>query len=95
MGGDPLRVSTAVRSSISPDGLLLLDVRGGLVLASNPIGARIWQLLEQQCPRPDIARQLADEYDVAIERVEHDIESFVNALASRGLVTVERRGGGR
>jgi hypothetical protein len=89
MCGDRLRVSTAVRSSISSDGLLLLDLRGGLVLASNPIGARIWHLLEQQCARGDIARQIADEYGVAIERVERDVATFVETLVSRGLVLVE------
>jgi hypothetical protein len=42
------RLSPNVRASISADGLVLLDVQGGLVLASNPIGARICELIEQQ-----------------------------------------------
>src|SRR5207247_3060676 len=43
MNADRFRASPAVRASVSTDGLVLLDVEGGLVLASNPVGARIWQ----------------------------------------------------
>src|SRR5436309_2801754 len=42
------RTSPAVRASVSADGLVLLDVHHGLLLASIPIGARIWQLSVQR-----------------------------------------------
>ena len=32
------RTSSAVRASVSADGLVLLDVHDGLLLASNPVG---------------------------------------------------------
>ncbi len=81
-----LRVSPAVRASISPDGLVLLDVQGGMLLASNPIGARVWQLLEEQRSRLDIAQHLAADYDISFERAEHDVAAFIADLAARGLV---------
>jgi hypothetical protein len=79
-------VSQNVRASISSDGLVLLDVRGGLVLASNAIGARIWQLVEQQLGCREIAGQLAGHYDVPVERAYRDVIAFVTALEARGLV---------
>lgn len=82
-----LRVSPAVRASISPDGLVLLDVQGGMLLASNPIGARVWELLEQQRTRAEIAGCLAADYDISYERAERDVEAFIADLAARGLVT--------
>jgi hypothetical protein len=88
---DRFRPSLAVTASISDDGLVLLDMKGGLVLASNVIGARIWQLLEERRSRADIARQLAGEYAIAIDRAERDVAAFVAALMARGLVTVEAR----
>jgi len=81
------RPSSAVRASISADGLVLLDVNGGLVLASNSIGARIWQLLDEQRTAIDIARHLADEYGVSVDRAAEDVAAFLDALAERGLVT--------
>ena len=83
------RTSPAVRASVSADGLVLLDVDGGLVLASNPIGARIWQLIEQPRTRIEMARQVAVEYDISIERARGDVGTFIDALTTRGLVTEE------
>jgi hypothetical protein len=89
MDGLCFRASPAVRASISADGLVLLDVHGGLVLASNPVGARIWQLMQQRRTSREVARQLADEYDIPLERAERDAAAFVASLAARGLITEE------
>jgi len=89
MNADRFRASPAVRASVSTDGLVLLDVQGGLVLASNPVGARIWQLIEQQHTRSEIARQLVEDYDIPADRADRDVVASVAALAARGLVTEE------
>ena len=89
MNADRFRASRAVRASVSTDGLVLLDVDGGLVLASNPVGARIWQLIEQQHTRTEIARQLVEDYGIPADRADRDVAAFVAALAARGLVTEE------
>jgi hypothetical protein len=90
-GFDRFLPSPAVKASISGDGLVLLDMTGGLVLSSNAIGARIWQLLEQRHARSDIARHVADEYAIPIERAERDVAAFIAALIARRLVTAESR----
>lgn len=82
-----LLLSPAVRASISDDGLVLLDLAGGLVLSSNVVGGRIWQLLEQQWTPVQIAAQLAAEYGIDDERARTDVAGFVGALESRGLVS--------
>jgi hypothetical protein len=83
------RASSFVRASVSPDGLVLLDVDGGLVLASNPIGARIWQYIEQRCTRVEIAQRLAADYDIPLARADADVRGFLDALTVRGLVREE------
>jgi hypothetical protein len=85
----PVQIAAAVRASISNDGLVLLDVHGGVVLASNAIGARIWQLIESRLDGVEIASRLALEYDVPAERAQHDVAGFLAALEARGLVTAE------
>ena len=84
------RTSSTVRASVSTDGLVLLDVHDGLLIASNPVGARIWQLIEQRRTPLEIARQLADDYEISAECARRDVLAFVNALAARGLVVQER-----
>jgi hypothetical protein len=91
MHHDPLRPSPAVKASISADGLVLLDLDGGLVLSSNVVGARIWQLIEQSFTPSQIARQLAAEYDVPGDRARDDVAAFVGALMARGLVARDAR----
>jgi hypothetical protein len=83
------RTSPLVRASISADGLVLLDVGGGVVLASNAIGARIWQLIEERCTSGDIARRLAADYGIPLERAHGDVGGFIASLTTRGLVTEE------
>jgi Coenzyme PQQ synthesis protein D (PqqD) len=89
MDSDRFRASPAVRASVSDDGLVLLDVRRGLVLASNPIGARIWQLIEERRTTAEIARQLVDDYRVPSDRARRDVSTFIAALVGRGLLTAE------
>jgi hypothetical protein len=88
MDSDRIHVASGVRASISHDGLVLLDVHGGLVFASNSVGARIWQLIEARRPRTEIARQLADDYNIGFDRAQTDVIAFVDTLAARGLVAV-------
>jgi len=83
------QISDAVRASISDDGLVLLDIQGGVVLASNSIGARIWQLVESRLDALEIASRLACDYDVPVERAQHDVAAFLAALEARGLLSAE------
>jgi hypothetical protein len=87
----PLHPSPAVRASVSVDGLVLLDVDGGLVLSSNAIGARIWQLIEQGGTPAGIAQQLVAECGVPFDRAQRDVTTFVADLTARGLVTGDPR----
>jgi hypothetical protein len=81
-----LQPSTTVRASITHDGLVLLDVDGGLVLTANVVGARIWQLIEEQLRTSDIASRIAAEYEITHERAATDVAAFVASLAARGLL---------
>ena len=80
-----------MKASISDDGLVLLDVSGGLVLSSNDVGARIWQLLAARHARSEIARHVADEDAIPLERARQDVATFVAALIARGLVNADPR----
>ena len=91
MEQERIRPSPAVRASISGDGLILLDIDGGMVLSSNAVGARIWQLIEQQHTTGEIARQLADDYVVPVDRALRDVQTFVADLMARGLVAGDAR----
>ncbi len=89
MSVDRVRVSPLVKGSTTDDGLVLLDVRGGVVLASNVVGARIWQLIEEEQDTSEIARSISNEFEVDLERARRDVDAFVAALRARGLAAPE------
>ncbi len=91
MEHERFRPSLGVRASVSGDGLILLDVDGGVVLSSNAVGARIWQLIEQQRTADEIAQQLVDAYAVPVDRALRDVHTFVADLMARGLVAGDGR----
>jgi hypothetical protein len=91
MAVDRVRVSPLVRSSVCGDGLVLLDVGGGVVLASNAVGARIWRLIEDERAIAEIAGCIATEYEVGLDRAARDVDAFIQALSARGLVSPEER----
>jgi hypothetical protein len=76
---------------MSADGLVLLDVKGGMVLASNAVGARIWQLMEEGRSRDEMSRRLAQDYGVPLDRARQDVEAFLSSLVSRGLASRQPR----
>jgi hypothetical protein len=80
------QVSPGVRASVSADGLILLDVSDGVLLASNDVGARIWQLLDEQCTSIDIAHRIANDYAVSPEEACRDVGAFIDTLLERRLI---------
>jgi hypothetical protein len=83
----PLRPSHAARASVSSDGLVLLDIDGGVVLSANEVGARIWQLIEQGRSSGEIARDIAETYAIPQDRADRDVTTFLADLTARGLIT--------
>lgn len=75
-----------VRSSVTGDGVILLDIRTGRIFSANPVAARIWSGLEQGLSMPAIVERLIAETGVDPAVAERDVSDFVNTLRARALV---------
>ena len=64
---------------------ILLSLDGGVYFGLNEVGARIWSLLADH-PVDDVARRLADEFDVTAAEARADVESLAEQLVARGLL---------
>ena len=82
-----------------PDGILSRNLQGeevilnldtGVYWGLDPLGARIWQLLQQQNGPDTIVKTLFDEYDVTEARLRQDIEDLLTRLVENGLIEVMR-----
>ena len=53
----------------------------------NPIGSRIWELIDGTRGITEIAKVISEEYDVTLEEAEADIRSFVEDLRKHQMVS--------
>ena len=66
----------------------ILDLKSGQYYGLNPIGARIWSLIEKPRSIAELLNTLITEYDVEASQCEKDVFALVKQMAARGLVEV-------
>jgi hypothetical protein len=71
---------------------VLLDLRSQKYFGLNEVGTRAWQLLQETDDVAAIHARLLDEYAVAPEQLERDLDELFGRLLAAGLV-VERDDG--
>jgi hypothetical protein len=94
-------VSFQQRVTIAPDVLVrvigdeavLLNLRSELYLGLDPVGTRMWTVL-QESPSIEAGYEvLRGEYDVAPDVLRQDLETFLAELLGQSLITLEAPGG--
>ncbi len=66
--------------------LLMLNIDSGSYHSLNPIGARIWQLLESPTTEGALITALTAEFEVTREECAGAVADFLGKLRSRGLL---------
>jgi len=66
----------------------ILDLRAGQYYGLNPIGGRIWGLIQEPKPVSEILSVLVSEYEVDTERCEIDLFALLRELARKGLIEI-------
>ena len=82
----------AVRETVFSDlgnEVAILNLRSGKYFGLNPVGAFIWNLIQEKRTIADICSQVVDVYDVPIDRCETDLHNLLNALLAEDLIIVE------
>lgn len=67
---------------------VMLHLANGTYYCLDPVGARVWQLLEQGKTLTEACDVLRDEYDVPGDQLERDVLDLVESLSGHGLVVV-------
>ncbi len=78
--------STQILSSTIDDEVVMMSSEKGMYYNLNPIGSRIWELLETPQTIESLCTQLMDEYDVDEATCKQETEEFIQSLAERGLI---------
>jgi hypothetical protein len=67
----------------------ILNIKNGVYYGLDPVGARIWSLMQQPRAVGEIQNTIVDEYDVEPERCSHDLLGLLEKLLSEGLIEVK------
>jgi hypothetical protein len=68
------------------DGAALLDIRRGICLSLNAVGAEIWRLLLLKNSAESIAYHLAKKFDEKPDESLKDVQAFLHDLSKQGLL---------
>lgn len=80
------RVNPEVLTTEVDDELGMMSIKNGSYYTLNPVGKRIWQLLEQGIAIDDMINILVKEYNVSKEICKNDIIDLMNVLEKKSLV---------
>ncbi len=67
---------------------VMMSVENGKYYSLDPVGSRIWDLIERPFAIKDIVCVLLSEYKVAEKQCRTDVALFLNDMIERGLVDV-------
>lgn len=81
----PCRAHSVVSRLLDGEAVLVHPAQGR-VRVLNQVGARIWELADGERSVEEIARLLAQEYEVELSQAELDAVAFCTDLAGRGLL---------
>jgi hypothetical protein len=77
-------------SSSLPDGdVVILSLKNGVYFGLNPVGARVWALIQKPILVKDLIALLLDEYQVDRQQCGRDLDSLLHDLAGNGLLQVQ------
>jgi hypothetical protein len=82
------RISDAIRTSVTQDGAILLDIRHGQILGLNRMGSAIFQMLQCGVEPSQIAREISREFGANISEVQVDVLEFIESLQKHGVFEV-------
>ena len=71
------------------DTIVMMDVDEGKYYELDPIGVRIWTLLETSRTAADICDALARQFDVALDTCRRDTLEFLQTASSLRIVHVQ------
>ncbi|MDD5170350.1 MAG: lasso peptide biosynthesis PqqD family chaperone [Syntrophales bacterium] len=83
------QIEDIVASDID-DEKVMMSIEKGRYYGLDPIGSRVWELIEKPVKVVDLIDALLLKYDVDRETCERDVLAFLEELHGDGILQVER-----
>jgi hypothetical protein len=79
-------ISSAIRSTVTPDGAVLLDVERGQMFWVNGIGSRILELLGKGFDEAQIVAELSAACGADVNGLRPDVREFLELLGQHHIL---------
>ena len=82
----------AIKDQISCDLIgeaIILSIKNGVYYTLDPIGSRIWSLIQEPVQVGKVRDIIISEYDVDRAKCEEDLNSLFSDLDREGLIAIE------
>jgi hypothetical protein len=90
ISGDTIMVVAREQVSCDLGGeVAILNLKNGVYYGLNPIGAKIWNMLQKPAKMNTMRDVILDEYEVEPKQCEHDLLSILQQLISEGLIEIK------
>lgn len=66
----------------------ILNMKNGVYYGLNPVGARIWNLMQEPRRVAQIQTEITNEYEVEPERCARDLVNLLEKLHAEGLIEI-------
>jgi hypothetical protein len=83
------RKESIVSSKLNAE-VVMLDIEQGKYFGLDPVGARIWEIIENPVSAQSIIDALVAEYDVEEDVCRQDVEEFVAKMNDLKMIEVSR-----
>lgn len=71
---------------------VVLNLQSGVYFGLNPLGARIWELIQRPAKVSEVHQELLKEFEVDASQCEADLLSFLKLLQTHELIRVQGAG---
>jgi hypothetical protein len=71
------------------DELVMMSAEAGNYVGLSEVGARIWELIETPQEVAALCSKLQEEYEVAPETCQAEVDAFLNELAKHGAIALD------
>jgi hypothetical protein len=86
---DKVVVSPQVTAREVSGETVILDLESGNYYGLNPVGARMWQLMEAGNSLSAVCDAVAEEYNVPLDVLQRDVLKLARDLVDKKLVSVK------
>ena len=68
---------------------VILSIQNGVYYTLNPVGSRIWTMIQEPVKVGKVRDTILEEYDIDREQCEEDLLAILSDLEKEGLIIVE------